>query len=762
MRLSFTLNIIAISALILLPYFLFGGKLFIGGDDTRLFYAYPAEYLKNVALYSWINLSSFGWNFSYQSFVPFTFLWSIVHIFIPDKVVLHYFAFSLPFIFGFIYFQKLFNSLVEKPVSNYEGFIGSLFYVLSPIIISNHFLNPLIPIWLIGLIPAVCYYLVQYIKGGSYFNILKAVILTSIFSFGSHNIPWIGGFLLPVLIGLVLCSIIFKTRDIVLFAKRTFIFLVFLVLSQMFWLYGFMAALLDFSSSSFTSTVTSETFTNEFRRSIEATARGNIIYPLLNLYPRQIAFDFGWNLKNIYLNFFDKTYFLNLIYIALLFFGLINFRKHLEIIERKIFLILLFSFILSLYFFTINIGFLFDFYILLGEIPGFIIFRNPYDKFALGYTLIYSVLISYSLLIFSRKYSKSGRKIILSVAVIITIIINGLTIKETIVSPLWTTENIYKNITISKEYLNLMENVESIVPSTTNILSIPYGLALYTIIKDTNSNNVYAGVSPLVILSGINDISGFLSFNYMPQGDEFSKAIIDRDYDTINRILYSHNISFVLVTKNLPEEVKRSYLFVKEVLKGQDNTFLSAITDKKIFSSSEGNYDLYSIKKKNSLISSENLSFKKINRIKYTINIKNLKGKQELLFNDSFHKDWNLYLESSQEDFGCQPQHEFIDLNTVECKPEHKIMDLTELKYLFKSEIFGASHEKKNGFSNAWTIDSSYVKKNFDKRYYVLNQDGSININLVLFFKPQLNFYVGSLVSFIVIFFLAVYSFKKR
>lgn len=761
----FLANLLIILLLLGLPYFLFNGKLFIGGDDTRLFYVYPKEYLLNTQFFSWTNLSSMGWNFSYQTFLPFVLVWTFLAEIIKEKFVLSYLAFSLPLVLGFIFFQKLIAELVVKNRNDYkiEALLGAVFFVTSPIIINNHYLNPLIPIWLIGLIPAICCYFLRFLKTGKYINVLKTIILAIIFSFGSHNIPWLSAFLMPMITSIILCSLLFKKKDIFIFIKRFVIFFVITLFSQSFWLLGFVMTFINHSSSSFTSTVVSKDFVSDFARSVSATSMGSIIYPLLNLYQRKIAIDFGWNLKDIYLTFYDKTYFLNAIYVIILFLGIFNFKKNTNIWERKIFIVLLLAFITSLFLFTINIGPLFDFYLWLGNIPGFVLFRNPYDKFALGYGFIYAVLITYCLIVVARKYKKTDKKrFIILTTFSFAIFINALPIKDTIVSPLWTTKNIYKNITIPEEYLDFMAKIKNTVTPSNNILSVPYGLSLYTVIKDDNSNNVYAGVSPVVIFSGVNDISGYLSFNYAPEGVLFDKAIVNRDYKTLNEILYSHNINYVFLTKNIPEEVKKSYMFVPEVLKGQDKIFLLNTTSKQILTSSKGNYELYKTKKSNLQVTSDNSFFKRINRVEYKILIKNVSHKQELLFNDSFHEGWRIYLQKDPGKFECATQVEINQLKTTECKPDFSIFKLSDLRFLWEKPIFESSHKVNNNFSNKWTLDPSFIKENFNKEFYKQNNDGSIDLELTLYFMPQGYFYIGVLITTLTVGSLALFVILKR
>ena len=162
-------------------------------------------------------------------------------------------------------------------------------------------------------------------------------------------------------------------------------------------------------------------------------------------------------------------------------------------------------------------------------------FRNFYDKFAPGYVLIYSALISVSLIIATKRYFKR-RSIILCIFLLITLI-NFLPVKETVNSPLWTTNNIYKNITFPKEYLSFMNYIKNNISSTNNILSIPFGSSAYTVVRDEEDpNHVYAGVSPVKIFSGVNDISGHLSFNFTKEADIVDSLIIKRNYNAFNKI----------------------------------------------------------------------------------------------------------------------------------------------------------------------------------------------------------------------------------
>jgi len=743
------INIFIVICLLTLPYFIFEGKLYVGGDDTRLFYAYPFAFLKNVAYFSWYNVSSVGINVSNQFILPFLSIWSILDMFIGNKIILSYFGFSLPLIFGFIYFKKFVSKLFNLDHSySLELIIGSLCYILSPIIIFDQLSIFLTPVWLLGVVPAVGYYFLKYLKTSKFLYVYIPLIICFIFSFTLMTIPWLLGYLLPMLFGAIVLTFLSKRKELVLVIRRGILFSGVILLAQSFWLLGFLAPYIIHDKTSFAVKFLSKGFLDTFAPTVISTATGYIIYPLLNLYHRQIAFDFNWQLKNAFINLYDKTFFLNLIFIAVIAIGLLSYKKYLDKENRSKYLFILTSVLLSLYFFTVNIGPLKNLFLILGKIPGFVMFRNFYDKFAPGFIFLYSIFITINLVVVKKRYPQ--KYIWINLLLICIIVLNFTTVKSTVNAPLWTTDNVYKTMNMPKEYLNFMNSVEKKVSPTNNILSIPFGAAIYTVIKDEKTNDVYLGSSPVKIFSGVNDISGYLSFNFAKEADVIDQIIIERNYDKLNKIIYDRNINYVLITKNIPKQVLKSYAFNKYTLAKQDNKFIEAITDKKIGTSEKGNYELYTTKKRNSLLQSKNLYFKKISGVKYIIYIKNMTGPQRLTFNDTYHNDWKIYLNSPDLSF-CRKIIDHNTNNTKECKSEFNFFDPIDMTYLWRKPLFSNSHSTIDGSSNMWIIDPKYIKNNFNKNYYRVNQDGSIDAEMVMYFKPQLYLYYGLIISFVII-----------
>ena len=757
------LNILVVIGLFFLPYLLFQGKLYLGGDDTKLQYVFPAVLLRDVHPFSWYHFSSLGWNNPVQFELPFLIVWSFLDSLIRIKFVLNYLGFSLPLIAGFVYFQKFLTELLEGKKENHkiEAFLASLFYVLSPIIIVNQLINFLISIWLLALIPANLYFFVRYLKTSRFIYVFLAMVLTTLFSIALFSIPWILGYVAVLVPSMLVCAFLFKKSEIIYFLKKLVFFFFFILLSQAFWLYGFLNTYLLISTNSFAAKVVSKQFLDTFSPVVLSTARGTIIYPLLNLFNRQIAFDFNWDLKNVFLNFYDKTMILNSIYLIILVLALINLKKALSKKERKIFILFFGSFILALFFFTVNIGPLKELFLFLRNFPGFVVFRNFYDKFAPTYVTFFSIVIFFSLVIVRRSFKKASK--ILLIAFGIIVLVNFIPVEKIVNSPIWQTSQSYKHINFPKEYINFMKEVSNKIPTTNNLLSVPFGSSVYSVIKDETSNNVYVGVSPVIVFSGLNDISGHLSFNFTEIANLMDGLIVNRNYSKLNSVLYQHNINYVVVTKNIPKDaLNADWLFGANVLKKQDKEFLDSITSRKLLTSEEGNYELYQAKKTNSLISSKNVYFQKISPVKYVIYVKNLEKKQLLSFVDSYHTGWKLYLKKNPSLSFCLKPTENRELLSYQCKEGKKIFEPEDLSFLYLRPVFDEKHGLLNDYANKWEIDPSYVKHNFDSFYYKENKNGSIDIELVLYFKPQTDFFIGVFVSIVVFLGSGIYLILKN
>lgn len=138
------------------------------------------------------------------------------------------------------------------------------------------------------------------------------------------------------------------------------------------------------------------------------------------------------------------------------------------------------------------------------------------------------------------------------------------------------------------------------------------------------------------------------------------------------------------------------------------------------------------------------------------ISLVNMYDRKDAIFKGWYHKWWKIYLKDTQ--------------------------------WLFMAPLFEDTHTKVYDYANGWTISKDeivkYVEDNYsqelstqwyprtlddgriDYKYYMQNPDGSIDVELTLYFRPQLYFYIGLIISgttlAILIISLIVISLRER
>jgi len=219
--------------------------------------------------------------------------------------------------------------------------------------------------------------------------------------------------------------------------------------------------------------------------------------------------------------------------------------------------------------------------------------------------------------------------------------------------------------------------------------------------------------------------------------------LLAKDYESFENLASDLGIKYIVQRNNF------DWNFYKEISQSPEQIENVLSTYEKI--NQFGKLDVYKINynyKPN--IYSRNTEFRRINPTKYSIKSVNINDKQDLSFLESFDKQWNLYLnpiKSNSKDCNVIQEYNNEGKNIKECEYTQKFFEGEELSYLWKQPVFEDSHKLVYDYANQWTIDPEYIKANFDKSYYKENPDGSIDIELTLYFKPQSYFYLGIIIS---------------
>ncbi|MDD5043624.1 MAG: hypothetical protein PHD51_03060 [Patescibacteria group bacterium] len=114
-------------------------------------------------------------------------------------------------------------------------------------------------------------------------------------------------------------------------------------------------------------------------------------------------------------------------------------------------------------------------------------------------------------------------------------------------------------------------------------------------------------------------------------------------------------------------------------------------------------------------------------------------------------------------------ENEIIGLDkqrVVQCQSRHGFFPaFKDLFYSWQSPLGkNDSHTLAGSYANGWVLDPNYIKNNYPKNFYKKNSDGSIDIELIVYFRPQSYFYLAlsSVVLSLFIYVLFVFNFLKR
>jgi len=302
------------------------------------------------------------------------------------------------------------------------------------------------------------------------------------------------------------------------------------------------------------------------------------------------------------------------------------------------------------------------------------------------------------------------------------------------------------------------ESFSRLDQSTYRVLTYPFfssysfnNLVVEKGIKGLAKSNV--GWDSYIIYSGKEYITN-------PDGVRFKDSLqykfIKSDYDV--SLLKKYNIKYIYDFQNI--YTSNFDLYVPASTYDNDISIIKNDTEffDKIIENNKGKVKLVSenileiIDYSNRVDGDGDFLFNKINPTKYKIKYKNISENQklDLKFLSTFHKDWNLYLnpiKSNSKDCNVIQEYNNEGKNIKECEHTQKFFEGEELSYLWKQPVFEDSHKLVYDYANQWTIDPEYIKANFDKSYYKENPDGSIDIELALYFKPQSYFYLGIIIS---------------
>jgi len=190
--------------------------------------------------------------------------------------------------------------------------------------------------------------------------------------------------------------------------------------------------------------------------------------------------------------------------------------------------------------------------------------------------------------------------------------------------------------------------------------------------------------------------------------------------------LKNNNIQYVLVHKDSANVFNGKKIYFQNYI-----DYFSKHSNQVL---DNGYFSLYKLNNVQPKIFSKNsnLSFKQISSVKYKINIKNL-NINNLYFLNNFSDKWKIYAWKN----GIENKYSYYDIS-----------------FLFKKDYFSSTHKKYNEFANSWILNKEEILNRFPKGSYSKNSDWTINVDLVLYYIPQVYYYIWKILSWITLIFL--------
>jgi len=364
-------------------------------------------------------------------------------------------------------------------------------------------------------------------------------------------------------------------------------------------------------------------------------------------------------------------------------------------------------------------------------------FRSP-EKLFVFYPFFYLILLS--LLLF---YSKFSRRIINCILILVLIIpfpfyIGGI--------PKYLS---YKDrsdysftVKIPQEYYDIRKiiNEDSYQLS---IISLPY-----SVVNSINWVNYpkwhYIGIDVLSMLYNKSYISSNtydhpsaetkLSFKEYNEAGIVSK-------EKFVALLQKFSGKYIILHKDITKDwIDNSQTIYNTIKALESNKILKQLDDNDYFTLYEldDNYLMPLISS-----SKDEIYFQKVSPVEYKIFIPNLKENTTVEFHQSYNAEWGLYMKPKPGINWNDPLKYYKNTKTTEFMPSEKIFKINDLSYIWERPIFDNTHQIVKDYANSWTIDSQFIRENYTDEYYIKNKDGSIAVEMVIYFRPQSYFYGG-------------------
>lgn len=549
--------------LFILPFYWLGPNATVGGDDTRLYYLYPTNWILNFALSTFGGLSGFGTYSTPQHFIPFDLALTLFHFLIP-QANLEALAFGILMVSGFLGTFALVMLLIPRPHHSRiaAATLAGLMYITAPIIATMFWAHSLA--WVIGIdgAPVVIVIAAVYLKSGEGKWLFLFALVSAFFAAGLEAIP--------VSVPFLFCAAaVFSTSFLFATEKRRLLVRVIVVTlvatcANAFWLIPFLAEFTMSSSFIEGAMATSQTAETTIRAVIQGSS---IFYTLLLLPSKDWLQNYGNPTYRVW-NWSTWRIAMDALFLLVLVIGMMMAVAR-RTVRDALFVSLFAATLVLAYLQTVNLTFVgVELFVqLVKSVPGFGMFRNFFSKFAAAYGLCYSVSFGIALSMLLSRVRGVYR--LLTACVFMTVVIlEGV--------PMLTGSIIYSPSNSPGPGAVAYRDVGEIPPSYLaamrylsahsdggRVLELPLSANYWSILPLSQANSFYVGNSPVSILSGVNPFNSVDSFfvpGFPQLRDRLQSAIASRDFTTVGSVLRLSGVHYILYTEGIAVDAGKRWL----------------------------------------------------------------------------------------------------------------------------------------------------------------------------------------------------------
>ncbi|MEK7570694.1 MAG: hypothetical protein AAB553_00330 [Patescibacteria group bacterium] len=736
-----------------------GPNKFIYIGDQFFRFSYFEAFINSFFIRKLENLSVLnGWQFTTQFWdaVYYLFVYTLHISFITAEKMLFFLTLALSLLLSFIGFVKI-QSLVSKEKKIVLLFVITLWYCFNPYIVMlwHGGVYNLGSALTYSLAPLILYYYHRAVFTDSPFR--QKVICAILMAVASYTF-WLFAPFVFLLILYSLLYLIFSLRAFPRFLKNICMLLM-LYLPLVSWL--LFNILYEYTNNVGDNNATfMPTFGNE---------QGGFLYQLLMLFSWGIYT--VWTPRSMYpfhAYYFSNTYIWATLAVYILialgvishyFWIIVRFllkrKKKLVVLPNAITkflkkksqlaeyslsskLLIIFSLLLFISIFLAKAAqppFGEIFLYLYNNVPFFSVFRTADIRF--GFCVVLSISLLF--LLISREFNKY----VLAFVIIVIIglqspfFFTGKAIQGENIKKLFYDRVIYYP-TEQREVVDFINKDKSLATYVLTLPAIEYGDYSF----DSGERHFGQDILPKLIKK---------SFVYLSQSNgisvkgykELQRVIEKKDYEGLKKF----PIKYLILRQDI------SCIGCPNLSEAEIGKNLPLVYKNKRFA-------VYEIQKHQTLIDGENITFSMVNPVKYRVHFDNLKKEQTLQLLTSFNKDWKVYLQRKKER-SCNAKVNYSEKKT-ECLEEVALFEGEELAYLWEKPLFESSHQLSSGYANKWEIDPQFIKRNYSSDYYTLNKDGSMSVDMLVYYQPQSWFYLFLLVSSLSLFMGLIYMFRYK